>query len=200
MHRLHLLDTLTIVATKPVGAPQADWEAATAAALDAVDGGVFRIDPPAPVGRPGAGHSHVIVSVDEPPRAVGFETAQADIRTDRWVRHGATLTPEPDADVTALIAAEVLSTDAARLAEWDEWYDRVHLPDMMSCGAFVGGTRWRRADPRPGTADNLTVYEIAGTAVGEAIEMSAAIMPGLIAAGRKHECHAGGLTMALSRV
>ncbi|MDW3219988.1 MAG: hypothetical protein R8F63_15345 [Acidimicrobiales bacterium] len=200
MHRLHALDALTIVATKPVGVAPADWESATATALDAVDAGIFRVDPPAPVGRPGAGHSHVMLGAEPPPRAAGFETAQADVRTDRWLRHGATLTPDPESDVTALIVAEVLTTDASRLAEWDEWYDRVHLPDMMSCGAFVGGTRWRRADPRPGTANHLTVYEIAGMDVSEAVEASAAIMPGLIDAGRKHECHAGGLTLALTRV
>ena len=131
-----------------------------------------------------------------PPRS----STQADIRTDRWLRHGSTVTPQPDADVSALIVAEVLTTDPARLDEWDEWYDAVHLPDMMECDAFAGGTRWHRADLRDGSVNHLTIYEIAGIELSEAVSISAAIMPGLIAAGRKHTCHAGGLTMALTRV
>jgi hypothetical protein len=68
---------------------------------------------------------------------------------------------------------------------------------MMASGAFAAASRWQRTDPRPGSANHLTVYEIAGGSVDEAIERSAAVMPALTARGRKHECHTGGLTWAL---
>lgn len=201
MERLHTLDHLTLAAVKCTDRALADaWEATTAERLDGAGGGLFRIDPPAPVGRPGAGHSHVAIAGAAALPAAGFAAGHAAIRTDGWIRHGATATTDPEAGVTALIVAEVLSADPARTAEWDDWYDDVHLPDMMACGAFVGGTRWRRPEPRPGTANHLTIYEIGDLPLAEAIDRSAAIVPGLVAAGRKLDCHTGGLTLGLVRV
>ncbi len=104
------------------------------------------------------------------------------------------------AETTGLIVAEVVCTDPARSAEWDDWYTDQHLPDMMASDAFAAGHRWTRNEPRLGGPNHLTVYEIAGRSVTDAIAQSAAIMPGLIAAGRKHPCHTGGRTLALNRV
>lgn len=203
MRRLHTLDDLRIVATKCTDADREQaWEGDLATAAAVVGAGLFRVDPPAPRGRPGAGHSHVLIGAASAavPTVESHRTVQADIRLDEWERHGASLTLDPDAVVTGAIVAEVLPTDPAVAEDWDQWYDDVHLPDMMSCGAFVGGTRWRRPVPRPGSANHLTVYEVTAVPVTEAVEISAAIMPDLVAAGRKHPCHAGGVTVALSAV
>ena len=42
----------------------------------------------------------------------------------------------PAADLEGHILAWVMPTDPQRHAEWDRWYDEVHLPDMQACGAF----------------------------------------------------------------
>ncbi|MEZ5168230.1 MAG: hypothetical protein R2695_17770 [Acidimicrobiales bacterium] len=78
------------------------------------------------------------------------------------------------------------------------WYDAQHLPDMLACGAFSTGSRWRREPRRPGGANDLTLYEIAEGSVEAAITRSAEAVPAIVAAGRKHECHTGGLTLAVS--
>lgn len=201
--RIHRFGSLRIVATKCTdGDAAVAWERALADALAGVGGALFALDPPAPAGRPGAGHSHVAVIGDDASLPIDptHRVHQADIRTDTWVRHGHGETVDADTPVTGLIVAEVLPTDPAVAEDWDRWYDTVHLPDMMRCGAFASGTRWRRPTARPGSANHLTVYEVTDRPVNEAVEASAAIMPDLVAGGRKHPAHAGGLTMALSRV
>ena len=105
--------------------------------------------------------------------------------------------PQGTGTARSSIVAEVLCTDPAREAEWDRWYDEQHLPDMMATGAFTTGSRWVRHPRRGVGCDHLTVYDIADTDATTAVAASAAAMPELIAAGRKHECHTGGRTMAL---
>jgi hypothetical protein len=163
-------------------------------------------------GGPGPGHTHVVrldsvaalTSYDGAVRAARYADAlpvfHAEVRRDIWLRHGPTVDSPAEAVPTAMIAAEVLCTDSSRHDEWDRWYDDQHLSDMLASGAFVAASRWRRAEPRAGGTNDLTLYEIAGMTVSEAIERSASAMPDLIRAGRKHECHTGGLTMALSLV
>ncbi len=208
MGPLHRLEGLAFIATKAVpaaaGPAWARWLRGHAAAHG---GRVWRLLDPAPAGRPGAGHSHVIhlpadrlAEFDRETalaRADGRADAHAEIRRDEWHRAGPPVVVHPEATVTGMIVAEVLCTDPDRVDEWDRWYDEQHLPDMMASGAFVAGSRWRRRPSRAGTADHLTIYEISGSTVEEAIERSAAVMPELVAQGRKHERHTGGLTWAL---
>ncbi len=168
---------------------------------------------PAP-GGPGPGHSHVSrLDVEGDPaeaaRAVRrgvaemrrggrIHPAHAETAVDVWAAQGATA-PVIDAASprTAMIVAEVMCTDPAREPEWDAWYDDQHVPDMLSSGAFAAATRWVRVPRRGAGCDHLTVYEVTGFDAAEAVRRSAAAMPGIIAAGRKHECHTGGKTMAL---
>ena len=208
MTGVHSLDAVTFIATKSTRADdQPTWETWLGAHAAAHGGALWRLLHPGPAGRPGAGHSHVIHLPGN--RMDGFDDAtaaarldgrgasHAETRRDEWVQAGDGIAHDPGHEVTGLIVAEVLCIDPHRADEWDEWYDAQHLPDMMASGAFASGSRWRRTDPRPGSANHLTVYEVAEGTVDDAIERSAAVMPSLIARGRKHECHAGGLTWAL---
>lgn len=208
MAAVHGLDALTFVATKSIRTDdRSTWETWLAGQAAAHGGALWRLLHPGPAGRPGAGHSHVIHLPGN--RTAGFDdaTAQArrdghaashaETRRDEWVRAGDGIAVDPEGDVSGLIVAEVLCIDPSRADEWDEWYDAQHLPDMMASEAFASGSRWRRTEPRPGSANHLTIYEISGGSVHDAIERSAAVMPSLIAKGRKHECHTGGLTWAL---
>lgn len=208
MGAVHPLDRLAFIATKAVPADEGPaWSRWLRSHAAAHDGRVWRLLDPAPAGRPGAGHSHVIhlpadrlTGFDRETavaRADGRAQAHAEIRRDEWRQAGQPIVVRPEAEITGMIVAEVLCTDPDRVEEWDHWYDDQHLPDMMASGAFVAGSRWRRRPSRAGTADHLTIYEISGCTVEEAIEQSAAVMPGLIAQGRKHDRHTGGLTWAL---
>jgi hypothetical protein len=177
-------DVLVVVATKAARADDADrWlDRLTSIVADA-GAMLWQLDDLKPIDRPGPGHSHVITfgSKASPAgydRAVRAARADGDlpvthteIRRDVWTRHGSPSPVAPGPDATGLIAAEVLCSDPDPHSEWDDWYDRQHLP-----------------------------YEISGQSVEEAIRCSTEAVRALIAEGRRHPCHAGGLTLALTRV
>lgn len=112
--------------------------------------------------------------------------------------HGAhTDKPAPSAELRGHIMAYVMCNQPDVEAEWDEWYDREHVPDMMSSGGFSAATRWEREPRNPFGTNHITLYDVAHESVQTAVDLSAAVMPGLIAAGRKHRCHTGGLVLTL---
>lgn len=112
-------------------------------------------------------------------------------------RHGAK--PVPGPDLYGHILAYVACNDPRREAEWDAWNDDVHMPDMLASGGFTGVSRWRREPRSHRGAEFVTLYDVGAIGVDEAVTRSAAVMPGLVAAGRKHEAHVGGLTFTLVR-
>ena len=58
-------------------------------------------------------------------------------------------------------------------------------------------TRWERV-PRVRVGPNhLTLYDVRTNTVDEAVRRSAVTLAEIVAAGRKHETHAGGLTVTL---
>ena len=117
----------------------------------------------------------------------------------RYVAHGRwSDKPDPSPALRGHILAHVFPCDPDLAAEWDDWYDAEHLPDMMASDAFTAGTRWRRRGRRATTAPNhVTLYDVGLDSIDEAVARSAAVMPGLIAAGRKHRAHTGALTLTL---
>jgi hypothetical protein len=171
-------------------------------------------DRPEP-GRPGIGFTHVtILELDGPDvgaqaariLAVDVELrdhdrmhpAHATIAAGVFVAHGPYgRKPAPSADRTGHILTHVLCTDPRRVDEWDRWYDETHVPDMLSCGAFSAMSRWRRAIPNATGPNHVTLYDVATPTVDEAVQRSAATLAEVVAAGRKHECHTGGLTVTL---
>jgi hypothetical protein len=107
--------------------------------------------------------------------------------------------PLPGPDLHGHILAYVLCNDPREEAEWDRWNDAVHMPDMLDSGAFTGVSRWLR-EPRSARGTNfVTLYDVGPDGVEVAVSKSAAVMPGLVASGRKHEAHVGGLTLMLVR-
>jgi hypothetical protein len=166
-------------------------------------------------GMPGIGFTHVtilelddadvgaqaarVLAVDDALRTAGrMHAAHATIAAAVFVAHGRHGTkPAPSAARTGHILTHVLCTDPTRVDEWDRWYDDVHVPDMLSCGAFSTMSRWRRAAPRAVGPNHLTLYDVATPTVEEAVARSAVTLAEVVAAGRKHECHAGALTVTL---
>ena len=118
------------------------------------------------------------------------------IAVDVLAAHGGEKS-DPSPELKGHIMAYVMSNQPARQAEWDRWYDEVHLPDMMDSGAFCAGSRWRRREPARHGANDMTLYDVAGCMVEEAVAQSARVMPGIVAAGRKLDCHVGAMTVTL---
>lgn len=50
--------------------------------------------------------------------------------------------------------------DPSREAEFNDWYNQVHLPDMLSSGLVSHATRYQNAAPQPGEPNYLAIYEI----------------------------------------
>ena len=166
-------------------------------------------------GMPGVGFTHVTIlelddadvveqatrtlAVDDALRAAGrMHVAHATIGADVFVAHGPHgAKPAPSAERRGHILTHVLCTDPARVDEWDQWYDDVHVPDMLSCGAFSAVSRWRRVPPRSVGPNHLTLYDVVTDTVGEAVQRSAVTLAEVTAAGRKHPTHTGALTVTL---
>jgi hypothetical protein len=162
-------------------------------------------------GMPGLGFSHVTIveypTADVPPFAPALAAlreqdrvhpAHTVIDSAAYVAHGTwNQKPVPSDELRGHILALVMANDPAREAEWDEWYDREHIPDMMASDAFSAATRWRREPRRPLGADFVTLYDVSLPSIDDAVVRSAAVMPGIVAAGRKHVTHTGALTVTL---
>jgi hypothetical protein len=105
--------------------------------------------------------------------------------------------PEPSAKTTGHILTFVLCNDPDLEDEWNPWLDDVHVPDMLSSGAFSAASRWQKLERDPYGPNYMTLYDIEHADLAEAGRLSGAVMPKIIAAGRKMTCHAGGLTVVL---
>jgi len=164
-------------------------------------------------GMPGLGFSHVtIVELDGGTRP-DAAAVLADLRAkgkvhpahtvmdaQHFVAHGAFDKKVPPTErLRGHILAHVLANDPAKEPEWDEWYDREHVPDMMASDAFSSVTRWRREPRLPVGPNHITLYDVELDPIDLAVERSAAVMPGIVAAGRKHPAHTGALTLTLIR-
>jgi len=164
-------------------------------------------------GMPGLGFSHVtILEFDDEP-TIDVAGVLASLRekrrvhpthtvmdAQRFVAHGRyNDKPEPTSALRGHILAHVLANDPAREAEWDAWYDDQHVPDMMASDAFSAASRWQRDPRQPVGPNHITLYDVELDSIDTAVERSAAVMPGIVAAGRKHPAHTGSLALTLVR-
>lgn len=132
--------------------------------------------------------------------ALYFSRCNAPGRIEEWSRWLREIhVPAPVADLTGHIMAYVMSNDPGRVVEWDRWNDDVHMAEMLESGAFTGVSRWRRRSRGTRGPHHLTLYDVGPCGVDEAVMRSATVMPGLTAAGRKLDCHVGGLTLTVER-
>ena len=52
------------------------------------------------------------------------------------------------------------SKDPSREAEFNDWYDNTHLPDVMKFAEISGATRYANDDPEAGPGKFLAIYEV----------------------------------------
>ncbi len=50
--------------------------------------------------------------------------------------------------------------DTAREAEYNEWYNKTHFPDVLETPGFTGATWYENTEPAEGEAKYLALYEI----------------------------------------
>lgn len=166
-------------------------------------------------GMPGIGFSHVTIyeldRADVQGQAEALVARDAALRKDSrihenhavidahvFVAHGRYCDKaEPSSRLRGHILSFVLCNRPEREAEWDAWYDREHVPDMLDSGGFSGVTRWQRLPRNRHGAQHITLYDTECETVQQAVELSAAALAKLSAAGRKHPCHTGAMTVTL---
>jgi hypothetical protein len=76
------------------------------------------------------------------------------------------------ADFPACLFIVTVEVDAAIEADWNRWYDEVHLPDALACPGVLRGRRYRSAGDGTEIARGegrslsqrtyVTVYELSG--------------------------------------
>lgn len=59
-----------------------------------------------------------------------------------------------------LLVVETNCNDAKREAVFNDWYDNIHLPDVLETPGFIRATRYENTDPPEGKGKFLAVYEI----------------------------------------
>ncbi len=75
-------------------------------------------------------------------------------------------------------------TDPTREAEFNEWYDKTHLPDILETPGYVRATRYENIKPVEGEAKFLAVYEIETDDIRAVMKANAENMERKRAAGR----------------
>lgn len=61
-------------------------------------------------------------------------------------------------------------TDSAREGEFNEWYDKVHLPDVLQMPSFVSATRYVNIDPKVTSDKFLAIYEVESDDIDKTME------------------------------
>jgi len=93
-----------------------------------------------------------------------------------------------------LLVLETNCADAAREAEFNEWYDKTHLPNMLETPGFIRATRYENTRPSKGRAKYLAVYEIETDDFDSCMKAEAENM-----AKKRAKGQVSGLLMAVSR-
>ncbi|UCC59960.1 MAG: hypothetical protein JSV02_09540 [Dehalococcoidia bacterium] len=62
-----------------------------------------------------------------------------------------------------LLVVESNSNDPAREKEFNEWYDNVHLPDVLATPGIIRATRYANDNATEGQGKFLAFYEIETT-------------------------------------
>ncbi|HEY49977.1 MAG TPA: hypothetical protein G4O13_08045 [Dehalococcoidia bacterium] len=68
-----------------------------------------------------------------------------------------------------LLTVESNCADPSREKEYNDWYDTVHLPDILETPGFVRAARYENSSPGEGQAKFLATYEIETEDIGQTL-------------------------------
>lgn len=83
-----------------------------------------------------------------------------------------------------LVIVETNCKDATRDAEFNHWYDTVHIPDVLSFPDHKSAARYILKDPTPGKGKYIAIYEIETDDIKKTMEASMKQREAKRAAGR----------------
>ncbi|MFC1995404.1 DUF4286 family protein [Chloroflexota bacterium] len=86
-----------------------------------------------------------------------------------------------------LLVVETNCVDAARETEFNEWYDKIHVPDVLEVPGFIRATRYENTDPSDEKAKFLATYEIETDDIDKFIKTLTEHIDGKKAEGRYSE-------------
>lgn len=66
-----------------------------------------------------------------------------------------------------LLTAETNCSDPSRESEFNEWYDNVHVPDILETPGVLRATRYENNSPAEGRGKFLALYEIETDDIGQ---------------------------------
>ena len=93
-----------------------------------------------------------------------------------------------------LLVVGVNCADEARETEFNEWYDKIHIPDVLETPGFIRATRYENTKPSEGEAKFLATYEIETDDIDRFMKTHTANMDRKRAEGRS-----SGLLVRVSR-
>jgi len=76
------------------------------------------------------------------------------------------------------------NADPARTAQFNDWYDNLHLPDALASPGFVRARRYERQEFHDGRAQFLAIYEIDSADIDETMRTRRAIREEEVRKGR----------------
>jgi hypothetical protein len=59
-----------------------------------------------------------------------------------------------------LLVAETNCSDPAREKEFNDWYNNVHVPDILETPGFINAIRYENNDPNEGRGKYLALYNL----------------------------------------
>jgi hypothetical protein len=88
---------------------------------------------------------------------------------------------------TWIVLVEASCADQAREDEFNEWYNQVHLPDVLETPGIVRALRYENIAPAEGQGKYLAVYEVETDDLQNAFTASEQIIARKTAEGRMSE-------------
>jgi len=83
-----------------------------------------------------------------------------------------------------LLVVETKCSDPARETDFNEWYDKIHLPDVLETPGFTGATRYEISEASEGKGKFLAAYDIETDNIDAFLKANTANMANKRAAGR----------------
>jgi hypothetical protein len=83
-----------------------------------------------------------------------------------------------------VVQVETNCTDPNREKEFNEWYAKVHLHDMLEIPGFLRATRYEAFNPVPGQTKFMTIYEVETDDLNQTMAASGEQMKRITEAGR----------------